>query len=182
MRLRVVVVLLGALASMGSADAGAMGLGAASVNSALGEPLRMSFPVSARRDEDVGCVTVRAKSNDLPSVLNARTAVIRNGFQTRVEVRSAQSIDEPAIGLVVSVGCSSPISREYVVFLDPPSIAPLAPALESAEAQPASVPARMPVRRPEARRPQAAAVASVQPGGGAAARGSAPRRPNARAA
>lgn len=106
------------------ADAGAMGLGAASVNSGLGEPLRMSFPVAVKPDEEVGCVQVRAKSDDLPAVLNTRTAVIRNGFQTRIEIRSILPVNEPAIGLVVTVGCASPISREYVVFLDPPVIPP----------------------------------------------------------
>ena len=127
----------------------AMGLGAASVQSGLGQPLRMSFPVSVQPDEEVGCVQVRAKGDDLPAVLNTRTAVVRTSFQTRIEIRSLQPVDEPAIGIVITVGCASPISREYVIFLDPPVIAPTTAAVSdgSRALPPVRTERTQPVRR-----------------------------------
>lgn len=106
----------------GTRDVHAMGIGQATVLSSLGQPLRLSIPVTVQADEEIGCVQVRPSSDDLPSVFNVRTQVTRVGSQTRLEIVSAQSIDEPAIGLRVSVGCASAVSRDIVVFLDPPSI------------------------------------------------------------
>lgn len=138
-------------------DAGAIGLGSASLQSGLGERLRLSFPVSTQPDEDVGCVQVRARGDDLPSVFNTRTNVIRNGFQTRVEVTSAQPVNEPAIGLVVSVGCASPVSREYVLFLDPPAVAPELPMETGGTVAATEVPRR--AARPVGRRRSATPAA-----------------------
>jgi hypothetical protein len=137
-----------------SRGAEAMGLGAASVQSRLGQPLRMSFPVSLRPDEDVGCVQVRGRSDDLPAVPNTRTSVVRSGSETRIEISSLRAVDEPAIGLVVSVGCASPISREYVIFLDPPLIAPTAEAVNDGSRAPP--PLRTERTQPVRRAPQEA--------------------------
>ena len=122
---------MGACVSMavGTGPVEAMGLGQAIVQSRLGQPLRISIPLTMQPDEEVACVQVRPSSDDLPSVFNVRTQVVRVGGQTRLELVSAQSIDEPAIGLRVSVGCGSPIARDIVAFLDPPSITP--PVVES---------------------------------------------------
>jgi hypothetical protein len=111
-----------------AADASAIGLGTPSLDSGLGEPLRLSLPVTLQPDEDVGCIQLRGKGDDLPAVLNMRSRVVRVGGQTRIEISSAQSVNEPAIGLVVSVGCTAPVAREFILFLDPPIAAPT-PAL-----------------------------------------------------
>jgi len=167
------------LAILFTADAGAMGLGAAVVQSGLGQPLRMSFPVAVQRDEEVGCVQVRAKNDELPGVLNTRTAVIRNGFQTRIEIRSILPVDEPAIGLVVSVGCASPISREYVIFLDPPVVAP---TVEASADSAVALPPRAQRPAPPRRAPVTAAAAprAAQPAARKPAAPSSPRAPGSR--
>ncbi len=100
-----------------------MGIGTASLESSLGEPLRLSLPITVDSDEEVGCIQVRARGDDLPAVFNTRSNVVRIGSQTRIEITSAQPVAEPTVGLVVSVGCTSPVSREFVLFLDPPVLA-----------------------------------------------------------
>lgn len=158
-----------------------MGLGGATLNSVLGEPLRLSFPVALQPNEEVGCVQVRAKGDDLPAVLNTRSSVIRNGFQTRIEVTSAQPVNEPAIGIVVSVGCASPIAREYVLFLDPPIVqATESPSRDATSA--AAVPSRAIPRRniPRRRAPGPAASTGAAPDAAPVAQPTRPRRARTR--
>lgn len=121
---------LGAFALLLGAPSGvwAVGLGPGSLHSALGEPLRFSLPVTRQEGEDVGCVQVTSQGGDLPSVPNTRASVVRIRGSTLVEISSARPVDEPAIGVVVSVGCTSPVARDYVFFLDPPVIPTLAAA------------------------------------------------------
>ena len=145
-----------AVSAVVAAPALAIGLGPAALNSGLGEPLRLTFPVSLQADEEVGCVQVRARGDDLPSVFNTRSSVLRSGNRVRLEVTSTQPVYEPAIGLVVSVGCAAPISREYVLFLDPPVVPPAAApgdaSVASASASPATASPRRPPRATAPRR------------------------------
>jgi hypothetical protein len=151
------------------ADASAIGLGAASLTSGLGEPLRLSFAVTLAADEDVGCIQVRPRGDDLPSAINVRSSVVRSGSQTRIEIRSLEPVNEPAIGLIVSVGCASPVARDYILFLDPPIIAATAPDVADAAQTPRSVveprvPRRLAVQ-PMTRRPPSTARRSVDASG-----------------
>ena len=116
-----------------SANGLAIGLGPASLHSALGEPLRLSLPVTLQDGEDVGCVQVRPHGDDLPSVFNTRASVVQVRGRTQIEISSGQPVYEPAIGVVVSVGCASPVARDYVLFLDPPVIPAIAPQTSSAQ-------------------------------------------------
>jgi hypothetical protein len=119
----------------------------------------MSVPVTLQPDEDVGCIQVRPPGDDLPSVFNTRSQVIQSGGRTSIEIRSQQPIDEPAIGLVLSVGCASPVARDYVLFLDPPVVsATTADAAPAADLPPRSIP---PSPRRAAPRPAAAAPAAA---------------------
>jgi len=170
------VVAVGA----GVRDAAAMGLGQATVLSSLGQPLRLSIPVTLSGDEEVGCIQVRPSSDDLPSVFNVRTQVVRVGSQTRLEIMSAQTIEEPAIGFRVSVGCASPVARDVVAFLDPPVITP--PGVESTSTALAPTPIRPRARPAPVRREGAGPRRSASgPGTGATAVTSerAPRRARA---
>ena len=68
---------------------------------------------------------MRAQGDDLPVTFDPRSRVVRHGAQTQIEITSARPVNDPAVGLVVSVGCASPVSREFVLMLDPP-VAPVA--------------------------------------------------------
>lgn len=174
------VALAGLASALIAVEAAALGLGSATVSSGLGEPLRMSIPVTLQPDEEVGCVQVRPHGDDLPSVFNTRSQVLRSGTRTRIEIRSPLAVDEPAIGLVVSVGCASPVARDYVLFLDPPVVS------TPDEAVPAPAPAVVPVpprRPPRARAPAVDAVPPVASAAGASADAAiAPPRPPRRRA
>ncbi len=136
-----------------SANGLAIGLGPASLNSALGEPLRLSLPVTLQDGEDVGCVQVRPHGDDLPSVFNTRASVVQVRGRTQIEISSGQPVDEPAIGVVVSVGCASPVARDYVLFLDPPVIPAIAAQTSSTQSTIVTkAPTRVASRSPAPRR------------------------------
>ncbi len=151
------VSTLGALVFLAGAvsNSFAIGLGPVSLRSALGEPLRFSLPVTLQDGEDVGCVQVRPRGDDLPSVFNTRASVVQTRGRTEIEISSAQPVNEPAIGVVVSVGCASPVARAYVLFLDPPVIPALAESPASSLAQATRAPIRSAARPTPVRRASA---------------------------
>ena len=164
-------------ATLGAGHAAAIGLGPARLSSGLGEPLRLSVPVTLQPDEEVGCVQVRPHGDDLPAVFNTRTQVIRSGGQTTIEIRSPQAVDEPAIGLVISVGCASPVARDYVLFLDPPVVS--ATSIESSPSadQPVRVAPLSPRRAATRAAPSVpATAASISHGDASGAPARAPRK------
>jgi hypothetical protein len=158
-------------------NAAAIGLGTAVLDSGLGEPLRLSLPVTVQPDEDIGCIQVRARGNDLPAVFNTRSSVVRSGGQTRIEITSAQSVNEPAIGLVVSVGCSAPVAREFVLFLDPPIAMPTRAAPTPSPIPRSVVEPTVPRGIPQSPTPGASDASSGPPNNATAA---APRPPRAK--
>jgi len=103
-----------------SGIAHALGLGDAEVRSALGRPLRLLIPVIASSPDEIGCVQVSPRSDELPAPENLRSRVISTRRGNLLEITTLQSVSDPAIGLRVSAGCAAVITRDYVVFLDPP--------------------------------------------------------------
>lgn len=141
------------VASFVSSGAQAIGLGPAQLQSSLGEPFRMSVPVTVQDDEEPGCIQIRPVDPDLPSILDARSAVLRTrDGRTRIEIRSTRSVNEPLVGVVVSVGCASPVSRAYTLLLDPPSVEPaVAPPAVATTAPPARARSTAPRRSTSSR-------------------------------
>ena len=110
---------------MAAATASAAGFGAAGSSAVLGQPL--DFPVQIRLEagETLGpeCITAEVRTGDrrLPPG-SVRTQVQMTGPETaRVRVLTTGSIDEPVVEILLAVGCSTRISRQYVVLADPPS-------------------------------------------------------------
>ena len=110
---------------MAAATASAAGFGAAGSSAVLGQPL--DFPVQVRLEagETLGpeCVTAEVRTGDrrLPAG-TVRTQVQMTGPDTaRIRVLTTGGIDEPVVEILLAVGCSARISRQYVVLADPPS-------------------------------------------------------------
>jgi hypothetical protein len=109
----------------GTQAAQALGLGASELRSSLGQPLNLRIALTAAASEDVGCVTVKGRG-DLNPPVGLHFEVLSDARGQYIAVTSAKSVDDPAIALVVAAGCTSPVSREYVLFLDPAALAPAA--------------------------------------------------------
>ena len=100
----------------------AAGLGAGSSTAVLGQPLDFAVQVRLEAGETLGpeCVGAEVTAGDrrIPPAL-VRTVVDSTGPDTaRVRVLTQPSIDEPVIGIQLSVGCASRISRRYLVLAD----------------------------------------------------------------
>ena len=129
----------------------------------LGQPL--DFPVQVRLEagETLGpeCVTAEVRTGDrrLPPG-TVRTQVQMTGPDTaRVRVLTTGSIDEPVVEILLAVGCSTRISRQYVVLADPPSTsAPSVPPLFAANPTPVAEAATTP--------PQGSPAVGAGPGPG----------------
>ena len=114
-------------------------LGTPEVQSSLGSPLRVKIPIEATAPgEDVSTsrfmLGARPLNASMPFLESAEVGFERVGDNYFLVIRSRQSIDEPAIGLVIREQIPNGVrSREFMLLLDPPPLA--APA--GADARPA---------------------------------------------
>ena len=183
------------VAAFAASAASAAGLGSGGSAAVLGQPL--DFVVQVRLDagdtQALECVVAEVMVGErrLPAPLVRTTVDTRGGDGARIRVTTTLAIDEPVIGINLSAGCVSRISRRYVVLADPPLSAPAAlplppsievaaaPAVESPSPSSSSVPVGVGVGVASAQR---TADAVAEPGAPAAATSvPAVRRPVAQA-
>ena len=123
-------VLFPALVAVGghfvSSPAAAIELGEVNVHSSLGEPLRASIAYALAPSEELSnyCVALNPGlvRSGLPAVSGADIR-IANGI---ISIVGRQAIREPLMSLRVDVACpyTPRLSREYMLFIDPPTIEP----------------------------------------------------------
>ncbi len=116
----------------------ALGLGNASVESYLGQPLRLKIDLITREGDDLGAVTVGLASAEDFALIGAnreavsvplRFALEQDGAAASVLVTSKLPVKDPVIRLIVEVNWTNGrMLREYTLFLDPPSFAATAPS------------------------------------------------------
>ena len=170
------LVLLGA-----SLDAQAVALGAVTVRSALGEPLRAEIEVPQISSEEAASFKAALGSRDAfqkagveysQALVGTRVSLQRraNG-QAYLRVEGSTPINEPFLSLVIEAdwGKGGHIVRDYAVLIDPPARAK--PPQQQAQVQPTlpqatQIPPR-PTARPVASRPQPPKPPVAQPSGGA---------------
>lgn len=141
-----------------SGSAAAVGLRAASPGAALGQPL--DFRVAIRIDEgervEAECVRAEVRLGErlLPAqAVHTRLVEVPERGSV-IHVQTLGRVDEPVVEVEVIVGCTSSISRRFVVFADPPlwtapspavmAASPSAPARAVVDAQPLPAPATAP--------------------------------------
>jgi len=122
-----------------------VGLGIARVDGRVGQPLTMQIPLSGpgAGTVDPGCVHLAdALSGDGAPVLNqAKLSVDRVDGQTTINLVTPDAVMEPALRVILEVGCDVPLRREYGVLLDNSALpAPPPPLNPIAAAAPAPVP------------------------------------------
>jgi hypothetical protein len=107
----------------------ALGLGAIALQSGLGRPLQARIPVYGLAADDAGAVCLKSRVLALDGSLLSRPAaeLTGSGAGAMLNLRSVESINEPAVNVSVEIGCTSAVKREYQLLLDPlPATLPMA--------------------------------------------------------
>jgi hypothetical protein len=136
-------VIVAAAAMSAPVIATAAGLGTGLSMPVLGQAL--DFAVSLRTDPGETLVPECAHADVMLGDRRLPPPLVRTAIETlgpdaaRVRVVSAERIDEPVVTLTITVGCTSRVSRQYVLLVDPPAMAP-AVAAPAFAANPAPVP------------------------------------------
>jgi len=123
-------------------SAHALRVGSAEVRSQLGQPLDLVVPFSAEGDPafQPDCVRVISSGGDgIPGVGPTRLDVTPQGNEWSARLRTAQPVFEPAVKIILEIGCAQRVRRDFVLLLDPP----LAP--EGSQRALAGVPADLPL-------------------------------------
>ena len=129
---------IGSATVLAVASVSAAGLGSGASTAVLGQPLDFAVQVRLEPGDTLvaECVTAEVTAGDrrLPPA-TVRTVLEMTGPETaRVRVQTQSAMDEPVIGIQLSVGCSARMTRRYVVLADPPQIAAVAAAVAVAAA------------------------------------------------
>jgi pilus assembly protein FimV len=106
----------------------AVGFGSLVNATTLGQALDVTVPVRVDSTERIttDCFSAEVKVGDSPLASGALQLRLYPSPDSGVQwlrVYSSMRIAEPVINVTVSAGCPSRISRQFVVFVDPPSIA-----------------------------------------------------------
>jgi pilus assembly protein FimV len=109
------------------AAAHALGFGRVVNNTVLGQPLDMSVAVSvhATQDPPLGCIQADVLAGDIqlpPGAISVRLEGDGSTDAQQIRIVSSVRIDEPVVTVVVNVGCSSRVSRSFILFVDPPVV------------------------------------------------------------
>lgn len=179
--------------------AAALGFGRLPASATIGQPLDLAIPVRLEPGEALAldCVGAQVSFADTPQQPGTTTARLDPAAPDATErilrVRTTTRVDEPIVTVELTLGCSSRITRAFILFADPPLVSAAAPSELPSLAPPpaASGPPRVddvpvPIAPPQAaapprprraasaapRRPQATRSAAAAP----RAAGSAPAR------
>ncbi len=125
------LVLLGLCAE----PAFALGLGAAQVKSALGQPLNLVIPVTSAMSAELdgGCFVLVGPGRDdsgVPSITKAKLTLQRRDDTAFLRLTTSYAINDPVLAFAIESRCIGVVKREYMVLLDmvSPVEGPVAPA------------------------------------------------------
>ena len=125
MRIIYPALVASALLAVAAQPSMAVGFGKVVNATTLGQPLDITVPVSADPSEQITlrCVAaeVIAGDNPLPpGALQWRLDPSPDSGVQWLRIRSSVRMVEPVLQVTVSAGCASRVSRQFVVFVDPP--------------------------------------------------------------
>ncbi len=120
------------MVAMAAPLASAARLGAGGGGAVLGQWLDFAVQLHLDPAEDLTpeCVNAEVTVGErrLPPTLVRTVLEAQGAGSARVRVITLQAIDEPVVGVNLSVGCQARLSRNYIVLADPPGMALLATA------------------------------------------------------
>lgn len=122
-----------ALGLLPMSRATAMGFGNTLGATTLGHPLNFAVVLRLDADEriEASCVRAEVSIGDRPlSSLAVRVRIEGQpgSNERRLRITTTVPVEEPVVGIALNVGCPTRLSRNYVVFADPPSATAVAPA------------------------------------------------------
>jgi pilus assembly protein FimV len=166
MRKASILLIFGAVLAVLAGSAHALGFGRIGGSTTLGQQLNFSALVRLDPDEQLSneCVSAEVQSGDnkLPAGAVRVSVEPAAGASDRLlRVTTLTLLDEPVVTVTVSAGCTSRLSRKFVVFLDPPliNLAQSAPAEPPpAASEPARQDSAVPANATPARAPAVAAA------------------------
>lgn len=110
------------IAASSAGSAHALGVGGLRVQSGLGQPLKAQLDVTGAdaQDADIHCfkALVETTDGDLLSVVNLGMST--QGNKRILSLSTRKNLLEPALKVVLSVGCEVQLHRDYLILLDPP--------------------------------------------------------------
>jgi len=129
--------LLCGMASGGVTQVHALALETPQTQSALGQALRLRFPVRLAAGEVLSPECVRAEVHAGEARIPANLLQLTLEGETEGSVRalrlhSSVAINEPLVSVTLSLGCPTLLTRQYTAFIDP---APVATAERNAKLQ-----------------------------------------------
>jgi len=142
--LRAIIVAVGLAATFTQADA--LGLGRSLTASSLGQSLNLVVPVRLDPDEQLTleCVTAQVQAGDaqIPApLIHVLFDTGKDGTLRALRVTTVPRIEEPVVTVDLTLGCPRPLTRQFVVFVDPPIQTRLAQVEPAPTTQAAPAPA-----------------------------------------
>ncbi len=125
MRITFPALAAGALLALAAQSSTAVGFGRVVNATTLGQPLNIKVPVSTDPTEQISADCVAAEVMVGDSALPAPAVQLRlvpspDSAVLWLRIHSSVRIAEPVVTVTVSAGCASRVSRQFVVFVDPP--------------------------------------------------------------
>lgn len=153
MRITYSALVASALLSLAVQPSMAVGFGKLVNATTLGQPLDITVPVSAELNEQItaSCVAAEVVAGDNPlpaAVLQWRLDPSPDNGVQWLRIRSSVRMVEPVLQVTVSAGCASRVSRQFVVFVDPPFSAEQASVPTAAEPAASAAPPAAPSGNP----------------------------------
>ncbi|HTD05854.1 hypothetical protein [Undibacterium sp.] len=103
----------------------------------MGQPLRAGLNLlGVESDIAPSCIRAKLESTEGNLIANAGISVTPTGRSRVITLTTRQSLQEPAVRLVVDVACEAQLHREFMLLLDPPlfAAAPASAELPMAQA------------------------------------------------
>jgi len=159
--------VFGALLALAAAQVMASGFGRMTNATTLGQRLDFSVPLQLDGGQGIApeCVTAEVLAGDfrvMPSAVDVAVVPGREAGERLIRIVTDTAIDEPVVTVTVQVGCSSPMTRKFVAFIDPPMIAP-ARAEAGHGSTPSATPATPPAVARTGSRSDASSMAAAAP-------------------
>ncbi len=133
------------MASGATGNAYALGFSNLTVQSALGQQLRAQLELTGNdaAEIDQSCFKAKVESPDGYAIAPVNITLVQKGSARFLTLVTRASIVEPAVKILVNMGCEIQLHREFLILLDPPLSAPAlttpTPGSARAPANPAPV-------------------------------------------
>jgi hypothetical protein len=127
MRKTITTIASGVLVCLVSLPSWGLGFGRLINGTTLGQPLDITIELASDPSEFVAadCVSadvIAGESTIAPQAVRTRLTTSPGGGGRAIHVATVDSIQEPVVTLTVFAGCPTRVSRQFVVFVDPPTV------------------------------------------------------------